>query len=75
MALVNVLSKETERELVLALQQFARTAAALEKLAKNADADRARLMRRLNRLLAAAGESDATMESSDDGAGNSSLPD
>ena len=51
MGLVDVLSKETQEEMVAMFQQIAKTAAALELLAKNIDADRAMLRERTNRIL------------------------
>lgn len=51
MALVDVLSKETEAELMKLFQQFTKTAYALEMLAKNIDADRAMLRERTDRIL------------------------
>jgi hypothetical protein len=52
MALVDVISKETEREIVTALRQITATAKAAETLLTNLEADRARIALRLERLTA-----------------------
>lgn len=57
MALVDVISKDLERDLRIAAQQFTATAAAIEQLIKHLDQDRATLMAKAERIAKAAQES------------------